>query len=224
MPVAPAISRSLAILVSAAMLISFIADSEIVWAGADVDGAAAAGAGAGAAAGAPAAGTAAAAVSFFSGFSGFSAFSGGAVATPPFGLAGLRSSSTGHPVLRLCALRPAPPAYQTTFRIHEHDERVPRGSACQLSWPRPPAHRAATESIPRRPCPRPDPDAARPRAGAPHGRPADRNTPRSMRGFPPRRRHGRSAPRCPWWRVRTRSLASQRGSAARKSPASLDRR
>src|SRR5215216_4185226 len=86
MPVAPAMSRSLAILVSAVMLISFIADREIVWAGADV-----AGAGwAGAAAGAPAAGAAAAAVSFFSGFSGLSAFSGGAVATPPFGLAGLR--------------------------------------------------------------------------------------------------------------------------------------
>src|ERR1041384_8447782 len=34
MPVAPAISSSLAILVSAEMLISFIADSEIVWAGA----------------------------------------------------------------------------------------------------------------------------------------------------------------------------------------------
>jgi hypothetical protein len=34
MPVAPAISSSLAILVSAEMLISFIADSEIDWAGA----------------------------------------------------------------------------------------------------------------------------------------------------------------------------------------------
>ena len=34
MPVAPAISSSLAIFVSAEMLISFIADSEIVWAGA----------------------------------------------------------------------------------------------------------------------------------------------------------------------------------------------
>ena len=44
MPVAPAISSSLAILVSAEMLISFIADSEIVWAGAAC-GAAPAGAG-----------------------------------------------------------------------------------------------------------------------------------------------------------------------------------
>ena len=34
MPVAPAMSSSLAILVSAEMLISFIADSEIAWAGA----------------------------------------------------------------------------------------------------------------------------------------------------------------------------------------------
>jgi hypothetical protein len=41
MPVAPAISSSLAILVSAEMLISFIADSEIDWAGAAAAGAAA---------------------------------------------------------------------------------------------------------------------------------------------------------------------------------------
>ena len=105
----------------------------------------------GAGAAAAGAGGAAAGASFLS------AFSGGAVATPPFGLAGLRSSSTVHPVLRQCALRPAPRAYQTTFRIHEHDARVPRVSACRFSWPRPPAHRAATESIPRLPCPRPDP-------------------------------------------------------------------
>jgi len=64
-------SRSLAILVSAAMLISFIAESEIVCAGVGAGGAAAWGPGGAAGAG-------------VAGCSG-----GGAVATPPSDLAGL---------------------------------------------------------------------------------------------------------------------------------------
>src|SRR5687768_1629790 len=95
MPVAPAMSRSLAILVSAAMLISFIAESEIVCAGVCAGGAVCA-AGAGAAGGS----------------------GGGAVATPPSDLGGLLSSSTVRPVLPPCVLTPATPGHQTTNQTH----------------------------------------------------------------------------------------------------------
>src|SRR5688500_6035877 len=106
MPVAPAISRSLAILVSAEMLISFIADSEIdcapccplSWGGGPL---------------------------FSWVLSG-----GGAVAaaTPPFGLGALRSSSTVRPVLRPSPLRPAARGVQTPIRVHEHGASARRAS------------------------------------------------------------------------------------------------
>src|SRR5688572_13199680 len=121
MPVAPAISSSLAILVSAEMLISFIADSEMLWAGA-AGGAWGAGAGA---ADAFSAGWVFSAGWFLSG--------GFAVATPPFGLGALRSSSTVRPVLRLYSPRPAAQDHQTTFRIHARDACALPATAC-LPW------------------------------------------------------------------------------------------
>src|SRR2546423_3305608 len=114
MPVAPAISRSLAILVSAEMLISFIADSEITWAGgvgADC------GCGDAAGAGAVCAGTACTGEAC-----------AGAVATPPFALVGLRSSSTVHPILRRSALKPAERVVDRAIQAHGDDACVRRAS------------------------------------------------------------------------------------------------
>ena len=198
MPVAPAISSSLAILVSAEMLISFIADSEMVWAGAPCGCPPCGGLPAGAfggggparrlsacrrgglppplparSAGPPACppqrlarrrklqrkrgcsrqrafGLARRLVRGLSASrlrgggapcrrgGGASAEAGGAaVATPPLALAGLRSSSTVHPVLRPCALRPAARGYQTTIRIHERGAPARRASVCPPWFRRP---------------------------------------------------------------------------------------
>src|SRR5262249_59890105 len=99
---APAISSSLAILVSAEMLISFIADREITWAGAGV------------AWGWPWAGAWVAVA---------------APPPPPFGLGDLLSASTVRPILRRPALTPAGRAVETTIRGHRHDACAPPASA-----------------------------------------------------------------------------------------------
>ena len=152
MPVAPAISSSLAILVSAEMLISFIADSEITWAGGGAPGLAASPA-AGcwpclpAGASGPFAGAAAspeaalcclpadpsAALRPRAGASpeAWASLSGTvAVATPPFALGGLRSSSTVRPILRRPLSTRTGRAVETTIRIHVHDACATSASIC----------------------------------------------------------------------------------------------
>ncbi len=144
-------SSSLAILVSAEMLISFIADSEMAWAGAACGCRRRSAAAplrrrlrlAAAALAVPGGGLVRRAASWLAAFSGGAAV---AVATPPFGLGVLRSSSTVRPVLRPSALRPAARGCQTTIRSSRawrvRSARVslstlvpmtPRGQGCDCS-------------------------------------------------------------------------------------------
>src|SRR5688500_16560747 len=244
-PVAPALSRSLAIFVSAVMLISFIADSDIAWAGAlcgwppgcgglpepspappdaprspdwggfapplpappprsgclppwslfalcsglplgsglpaglsAVASAVALGAEAGLFSAATLSGLPAGLSAVALGAeAGVSAEAGGAaVATPPLPLAGLRSSSTVHPVLRPCALKPAARGYQITFRIDEHGAPARRAPACPLRFRLPRAATAATPATATRPCPTRAPGGASPRGESPRDAPGGKRT------------------------------------------------